>query len=325
MHFEQQVERIPGGVVRFHHRRPYEQSLIYDAILIPQDQVDTWYRDYPYRIEPVLDESPFFWHFARFRDALRSGAPRQGVLIDFEDAIGERVIVVLLGISVLLGILFLLLPFAAARVTFHGIRHKGPTAAYFASLGVGFMFVEITLIQKLTLLLGYPTRSLTVTLLSLLISSGAGSYLSTRYAVPWQRALGLLFAAFVILTTLWLFGIPRLVDACVGAPLVARISVSVLATAPVGLCLGAFLPIGIRAVTEGVADPRPVVAWAWAINAFASVVASILAAILAMVVGFKLLIIAAPVIYAAGILGLLRITPPVGAATPPGGAAAASQ
>jgi hypothetical protein len=314
-HFEEQIGRIPGGEVRFHHRRDPDPSPVSGAVLIPKDLIGDWYRSYPYLIDPVLDESPFFWHFSRFRDALGTRA-RPGLFVDFEDAVGERVLAVLLLVAILLGFAFLLLPMVAARNTFAGIRHKGPTAAYFASLGLGFMFVEITLIQKLTLLLGYPTRSLTVTLLSLLVSSGAGSYLSTRYPFSWQRALGWLYAALVILTTLWLFAMPRLIEICVGAPLPARIAVSLLATAPMGLCLGGFLPIGIRAVSDGVADPRPVVAWAWAVNAFASVVASMLAAILAMVVGFKLLIIAAPVIYAAGILGLLRIVPPLEAAAP---------
>jgi len=76
-----------------------------------------------------------------------------------------------------------------------------------------------------------------------------------------------------------------------------------------GLCLGGFLPVGLAIVAGSSPHPRPYVAWAWAVNAFASVVGSILAAIVAMAAGFKFLLVAAPVIYVAGALFLMRVEP----------------
>jgi hypothetical protein len=307
--FEGHVERrIAGGKVQYSPRRIHDESPVNRVTIIPQDLIGDWYREYPYLVGPVRDESPFFWHFARFEDTLTGGAPREGP-IDFEDALGERVLFVLLGVALVLGVAFLVLPLFVIRRDLAKVDKLGTAAIYFTCLGIGFMFVEVTLIQKLTLLLGYPTRSLTVTLLSLLVSSGAGSYLTTRFRVPWATALGRLMAALVILLSVWFFVTPHLVDVFVGAALPVRVLVSICLTAPIGLCLGCFLPVGMSAVTEGAESAREIVAWSWAVNAFASVVASILAAILAMAVGFKLLLLIAPVLYATGAMALLRIAP----------------
>ena len=306
--FLQQVRRMEGGFVRFFPGIVFNESIIHRALMPPTDTVAAWYRSYPYLIEPVRDESPFFWHFARFSDALFQ--PAQEPSVDFEDAIGERMLFYLLALAVVLGALFALVPLRAVRGLWTGLPHKGAAAVYFASLGLGFMFIEVALIQKLTLLLGYPTRSLSVTLFSLLVSTGVGSFLSSRYTASWERALGTLLSALVMLVSLWLLVMPRLVDYFVAAPLAARVAVAIATTAPLGVCLGGFLPVGMSAVAHASPHPQQYVAWAWAINAFASVVGSILSAIFAMIVGFKFLIIGAPIIYATGALALLKLGAP---------------
>ena len=55
---------------------------------------------------------------------------------------------------------------------------------------------------------------------------------------------------------------------------------------------------------------REAVAWAWAVNGFCSVVASVLATILAMSFGFHAVLGLAAVIYAVGVAALLRIPDP---------------
>jgi hypothetical protein len=99
------------------------------------------------------------------------------------------------------------------------------------------------------------------------------------------------------------------VQAALGFPLPVRVTVALLLIAPIGLCLGGFLPVGLSIAAGATQHPRPFVAWAWAVNAFASVVGSILAAIVAMAAGFKFLLVAAPVIYVAGALFLMRVEP----------------
>ena len=222
----------------------------------------------------------------------------------------------LLLLAIALGVLFLLAPLASIRTTWRAMPHKLSAAIYFTALGIGFMFVEVSLIQRLTLLLGYPTRSLSVTLFGVLLSSGVGSALSSRYNRSPLRAIGVLLAALFVLLGVWHLVAPRLVEAFLGSALGVRVGVALLLVAPLGVCLGGFLPLGLRVVASASEHPREFVAWAWAVNAFASVVGSILAAILAMAAGFKFLLVAAPVIYVAGAVALLRMEQPASDPSP---------
>ena len=51
------------------------------------------------------------------------------------------------------------------------------SVAYFASLGLGFIAVELSLLQHLTLLLGHPIFTLSILLFTLLAAGGVGSAL----------------------------------------------------------------------------------------------------------------------------------------------------
>jgi MFS family permease len=138
----------------------------------------------------------------------------------------------------------------------------------------------------------------------LLVFSGLGALLSDRYAARRDRALVALFAALAALAVAFHALGPGFFDAWIGAPVAPRIALAIAALAPVGLCLGAFLPLGIRSVAAVTPYRREYVAWAWAVNAFCSVVASVLATILAMSFGFRALLFLALAIYAVGILAL---------------------
>src|SRR6185295_12852504 len=86
----------------------------------------------------------------------------------------------------------------------------GPYAAsilYFASLGLGFIAVELALLQHLTLLLGHPIFTLSVLLFTLLAASGLGSRLSHRFAM---RPVCLVIAALGIAYAL---ALPRAIPA----------------------------------------------------------------------------------------------------------------
>jgi MFS family permease len=162
----------------------------------------------------------------------------------------------------------------------------------------------VTLIQRLILFLGYPTYSLTVTLMSLLIFSGIGAYLSGRYEHLRDRVVPILFGALALLTVFYLFGLTPLTDAVLSASLAVRIIVAFLVTAPLGVCLGTFMPMGISAVAGLTESRREYVAWGWAVNGFASVAGSVLSTILAMTFGFKIVLVLALVIYAIALLAL---------------------
>jgi hypothetical protein len=213
----------------------------------------------------------------------------------------------LLGFSIVFAAVWLLLPFVAIRRQWRLIPHKAAAAGYFAALGMGFMFFEVSLIQRLTLFLGYPSYSLSVTLFGMLVFGGIGSFLSGRYGAGRRAVLLGLLGVMVLLMIGYRIGIPILVDRFVGVALPIRCVLAAALIAPLGLTLGAFMPIGLRVVAAVTDYKREYVAWAWAVNGFLSVISSMLSTILAMTLGFETLMLVAVAVYAAGVASLLRI------------------
>ena len=54
----------------------------------------------------------------------------------------------------------------------------GPLFTFFIAIGLGFMLIETSQMQRLIIALGHPTYGLSVVLFALLLSSGLGSYLT---------------------------------------------------------------------------------------------------------------------------------------------------
>jgi hypothetical protein len=280
-------------------------SLVKKAITLANAERDAWYDALPYEVGPITDDSPFFWHFVGF-DTVLLGAD-EDLHLNVEEGIGERLLLVLLGVAVTFAAVFLLLPLFAIRDVWAKIPYKRNAGVYFAALGLGFMFLEVCLIQRLTLFLGYPTYSLTVTLFAVLVSTGAGSFLSERYGADRNRAFAGLVTALIALVVFYRFGLGPLVDVGVGWPFALRVVLTVLVLLPLGVCLGAFMPIGLRAVSGLTEHHEQYVAWCWAVNGFCSVVASVLATILAMTVGFNAVMLIGLAIYLVGVTAFLRV------------------
>src|SRR5947199_8035114 len=300
--------RVKGSIARHAGTQRDGDTPVERAIGLGTDQLARWVHAYPFTIGPVTAVSPFFWHFVRFRDVAR-GLFATGVG-NPEEGLGERLLLLLLGVATVFAAVFLLAPLLAVRGVWSAIPHKGAAAVYFAALGSGFMFLEVSLIQRLTLFLGYPTYSLTVTLFALLLTTGFGSLASERYAVRRNRALIRLAAALAVLVLFYERGLTPLLAAGVGWPLAWRVAAALLLLAPLGLCLGAFMPIGLRTVAAVTAHGEEFVAWSWAVNGFFSVVSSVAATILSMTIGFDLVMLSALAVYLVGIAALARIPAP---------------
>jgi hypothetical protein len=239
--------------------------------------------------------------------------------LDPESGIGERVLILLLSIAAVFAVVFLILPFLAIRKDWRALPRKPVSALYFSCLGVGFLFFEITLIQRLTLFLGYPTYSLTVTLASVLIFTGVGALLSERVVHRgWTVGLWLL-GALAGLTLFYEFGLPGVVDAAFGLSLALRVVLAFVMMAPLGLCLGMFMPLGLGAVGRLTTLSREYVAWGWAVNGFASVMGSVLTTLLSMTFGFRVVMAVALLVYAVAVLALRSLMSSADAVTAAGG------
>src|SRR4030095_16556197 len=78
-----------------------------------------------------------------------------------------------------------------------------PLFLFFAGIGLGFMLVEVSQMQRLIVFLGHPTYGLSVVLFAMLASSGLGSLVAGRFDGGGVRSVAPL-AALVV--TLAVFG-----------------------------------------------------------------------------------------------------------------------
>ena len=154
---------------------------------------------------------------------------------------------------------------------------------YFVAIGLAFMFVEISLIQRLVLLLGHPGLAIPVVLAALLVSAGTGCYLSSKLPFsPWGR-LALPLVGIPLVLLLLLLVLPSWIDALLGTPFSARVAFSVGIVALPGVIMGMPFPLGLSAVAR---LSQAVIPWAWGINGVASVMGTILVIFIAMSLGF---------------------------------------
>jgi hypothetical protein len=116
-----------------------------------------------------------------------------------------------------------------------------------------------------------------------------------------------LAGALAALVLFCAFGLPPILEHAVGWSLAARVAVAAGSLLPLGICLGALLPLGLRSFARTTSRPEELVAWSWAVNCFFSVVSSVLATILAMVLGFTAVMLTALAVYLIGITFLPRI------------------
>lgn len=267
-----------------------------------QEITSTYSRD----IDAVTDDSPFFWHFVSF-DEIARNITKPLDANNPEDSIGERVLLLLLAISILFAFLFLLAPFFFVRKEWRSLPRKGVSAVYFAALGLGFMFFAITMIQRLVLFLGYPTYSLTVTLASILVFTGLGALSSERFANR-RGVMFVLLAALSVLTIFYQTGLDNLTNSLLTESLAIRVLVAIVILAPLGFCLGMFMPLGLSAVSKLGGPADEYIAWSWAVNGFFSVIGSVLTTILSMSFGFTAVQYLAVAVYAVAVLAYMRLS-----------------
>jgi hypothetical protein len=264
-----------------------------------------FYRNYPLDVTPTTDDRPFFFEYYGWSN-----------LGNFRS--GKATLVILLIQALLLASGLILWPLW--RFQRRGLATRGARRfiVYFAALGIGFIFIEIGLMQRFILFLGHPVYSTSVVLFSLLTFSGLGSFLSGRLltispgAAAREEAgerdprqlqrwviplLGLLTAAYIV-------ALPGVFHVLLSLDLTYRVVISIVLLAPLGLLMGMPFPTGIRLVDR--VNPS-LVPWAWGVNGFSSVIGSILAVMIAQSYGFALVMGLAIVIYLGGLAAVLSL------------------
>jgi hypothetical protein len=243
---------------------------------------------YPLDISPTTDDRPFFFHTTRLPNQLRAAFGRTMLFGN-----GLSALLTLFAISVVLVLLFVIGPLLLSRE--RPGKNWGGWLTYFGSLGMGFMLLEVALLQRFVLLLGHPVYSLTVTLFSLLLGTGLGSLLSRRVRFDRVKRVTVgVLAAVAFAALLAALGIGRVIDVAIPWPLAARLGAAFAVLVPIGVLLGFGLPGGMRLLHR----VRPeLVAWGWGINGALSVIGATLAIFLAMNWGFSFTLAAGAATY----------------------------
>jgi len=268
----------PEEANRYNVLKEPSYYLAFQQLLGPD--AETFVANYPYDIRPPTDDRPFFFHFFRW-----SQVP--AILQTFGQTwqpfggSGYLVLVLLLALALVTSLALILAPLRFLPPV--AGRSQFPTFAYFGALGIGFLFLEIPLMQRFILFLGHPTYSFGAVLFGILVFSGLGSNLAPR--VPWPAGL----LALILVSALYPFVLPLLLAPLLGFNLPVRLAVTLITLAPLGLLMGMPFPRGIQSLEKKAPGLIP---WAWGINGCTSVISAILAAMGAVSFGLSVVLAA---------------------------------
>lgn len=247
-------------------------------------------------LEAPSDDRPFFFNMVKlsaWRRALAEDLGGAGVLAGnlraTQTLLALLVAVLLLTAATVLGPL-------AWRGRRHGLRPRTFVAAgsYFSLIGLGFMLVEVGLMQKFSILLGHPIYSLTVTLASLILASGLGSLSADRLAQGGRRRLEHLPALAGLLIVAGVAAAQPAIEASLAAGFGRRALVAVAFAFPIGFVLGFFFPLGLRNLRQA----SPVAqSWMWGLNGAFGVLGGMAAILVSMSLGIRACLLAGAACY----------------------------
>lgn len=248
----------------------------------------------PLDLTPTTDSRPFFFNQLKLSNLffeIGHDQTKVGVLSGNLQATAALLVIVF--ISLVFVCVLLLVPALGAL---EGVSPKLGKAGslYFMLIGLGFMFVEMGLIERMSLFLGHPVYSLAIVLFSLILATGIGSFVSDRVKKVTPK-----FTQMWVLAMAGLIAVVALFGSCLtsrfeSAHLLARALITILSVAPPAVLMGFAFPIGLR-LTEKI-DPRPA-PWFWGVNGAAGVLASGLAVLCSMTFSITVTLLVGAVFY----------------------------
>jgi hypothetical protein len=289
-----QVFVIPG----VHVQPPYDKLLMTGGNLEKsedqkkskgQDVVENENIEAIMELKPPTDDSPFF--FAR------------------EKIPGQMIILLVTALSVS-GVLALLLVYYSRMNKIHlaSSSLSWLSVLFVIFIGLGFMVIEITFIQKFLLLLGTPIMALTVIVFSVLLSSGMGAYLSGKlFRGSPQKGMIISIPLLITIILIYYSFLQEIINSNIALEIQYRIGLTFALLSPAGLLMGFQFPSIIR-MTSSYAKKQTVrlretenqhedVTLLWGVNVIASVIGTVLTAILSMIIGFSGNLLVGAVLY----------------------------
>ncbi len=263
---------------------------------------ETFLRDYPYDVAATTDDRPYFFFFLRpFEFLFGDSNLDLSEGLDWGSKRTPRILVKLFFVLAALVLVFtFLIPIFLGRLRFGALRGARRGLTYFAAIGLGFILVELSFIQRYTLLLGQPLYAFACILGSVLVFSGIGSFISHRIGdddVP--RRARLVIGTLIAGVLIHAFAAPLILEPAMAYGLSTRILITFLTISPLGLLMGMPLPLGMRMLER---DAPQALAWAWGVNGSLSVMGTVLAMVISIFFGITYTLITGGLMY---ILALL--------------------
>lgn len=248
-----------------------------------------WYAALPLDVSPVFDDRPFFFYQDRLRHFL-TALMSASAAHPFGN--GLVFLAKLLLVSLVMVGLCILVPLGLRRA--EGGRPATWELALSACLGLGFMLLEMALVQRLTGFLGNPTHTLAAVLGVLLLAGGTGSRFAARLSLRGAAVPRILLSVAACGGALAL-AMPGLLHAAQAAPAPVRALVAAALMVPLGLLLGMPLPSLLKHAANADARRLP---WLWGVNGATSVLGSVLATFISLHAGITATLLCGTAVYA---------------------------
>lgn len=242
---------------------------------------------YQFDIRPARDDRPFFFDFFRWRalpELLSLRAQGGAVLLDSA--------YLLMAAALIAGLLWSLVLILAPLVVLPRAPGSGRMrpAVHVLCLGLGFLFLEIAWLQRLTLILGHSLLAVTAVLSAVLLFAGLGSALAQHRPISARWPVAAIALLVLIGEGVW----PAAIELGLGAGTAAKLLLAIVLVAPLAFCMGMPFPLALARLAR---EQPAFLVWAWGINGCASVLSAILAALLAVHFGFAVVCLTAAALY----------------------------
>ena len=234
-----------------------------------------------YDYSPPDDRRPYFFNILRPKGLLHRSESEAGFgAVAAGNLLATRVLLILWAISMLLVVAVILVPLVRDGLPSLDRTSFVESIFYFTLIGLGFMWVQIPLMQRFSVYLGHPVYAVVVILFCMILSAGLGSWISDR--VDLAKGAGPLVAGPLFITFLLLavtFSLQAVFDATIAGDLPARCLIAVAMVAPPSFFMGFCFPFGLRLVSRLADDALP---WMWGVNGACSVFSSVTAVAISM-------------------------------------------
>jgi hypothetical protein len=246
---------------------------------------------------PPTDDRPYFFNVLKPTHPIDPrGIPERGGVIG-GNLLATMTLGALLLLVTLLVVVVILGPLWRSGLPKLSRSSFALSVAYFGLIGVGFMLIQIGLIQRFSVYLGHPTYAVAVILFSMILATGLGSLASDR--IPLERQSSPVLALPVATATVVLavsLALQPVVSRTIQLQLTARCLITIAMVSPLAFLLGMFFPMGMRLVRRLSEDAMP---WMWGINGACGVLASVAAVAISMWAGIHTNFTVALLAYAA--------------------------